>query len=151
MENIGLANSFVIKCCSILVKGGSPHVPLTDSPSKSGTKGKIPRAPSSCTVSLPSSNSPSTLRCTTSWSRSGAFACTGKSIPYCNITMKSSYASLLLAGASVAVAAPLPESATAQGLDIPFELQNILQNTDGSSAYTYPTSLTRGIVPVCLC
>jgi hypothetical protein len=57
--------------------------------------------------------------------------------------MKSSYASLLLAGASVAVAAPLPES-------VPFELQNILQNTDRSSAYTYPTSLTRGIVPVCL-
>jgi hypothetical protein len=66
-------------------------------------------------------------------------------------TMKSSYASLLVAGASVAVAAPLPESATAQGLDIPFELQNILRNTDGSSAYTYPTSLTRGIVPVGLC
>jgi hypothetical protein len=65
--------------------------------------------------------------------------------------MKSSYTSLLLAGASVAVAAPLPESATAQGLDIPFELQNILRNTDGSSAYTYPTSLTRGIVPVGLC
>ena len=65
--------------------------------------------------------------------------------------MKSSYTSLLIAGASVAVAAPLPEFATAQRLDVPFELQNILQNTDRSSAYTYPTSLTRGIVPVGLC
>jgi hypothetical protein len=65
--------------------------------------------------------------------------------------MKSSYVSLLIAGASVAVAAPLPKSASAQDLDIPFELQNILQNTDGSSAYTYPTSLTRGIVTVGLC
>ena len=63
-------------------------------------------------------------------------------------TMKSFYPSLLLAGASVAVAAPLPASATAEGLDIPFELQSILENTDGSDAYTYPTSLTRGIVPV---
>jgi hypothetical protein len=63
-------------------------------------------------------------------------------------TMKPLSPSLLLAGASVAFAAPLPASATAQGLDIPFELQNILENTDGSNAYTYSTSLTRGIVPV---
>jgi len=34
------------------------------------------------------------------------------------------------------------------GLDISNTLQNILDNTDGSDAYTYPTDLTRGIVPV---
>ena len=61
--------------------------------------------------------------------------------------MKSLSAPLALAAASIAFAAPLPESATAQGLDIPTTLQNILANTDGSDAYTYPTDLTRGIVP----
>ncbi|KAL2424217.1 Altered inheritance of mitochondria protein 6-like protein [Exophiala dermatitidis] len=44
-------------------------------------------------------------------------------------------------------AAPLPASATAEGLDISQGLQNILANTHGSDAYTYPTDLTRGIVP----
>jgi hypothetical protein len=32
--------------------------------------------------------------------------------------------------------------------DISSTLQNILANTDGSKGYTYPTDLTRGIVPV---
>jgi len=31
---------------------------------------------------------------------------------------------------------------------VPTSLQNILDNTHGSSLYTYPTDLTRGIVPV---
>lgn len=42
--------------------------------------------------------------------------------------------------------------------DVSRSLQNILANTDKSNAYTYPTDLTRGIVPVsiefmvlCLC
>ncbi|EXJ93442.1 hypothetical protein A1O1_01834 [Capronia coronata CBS 617.96] len=46
-----------------------------------------------------------------------------------------------------ASAAPLPASASAEGLDIPAALQNILSNTHNSDAYTYPTDLTRGIVP----
>ena len=44
--------------------------------------------------------------------------------------------------ASLASAAPTPE-----GLDISSSLQNILDNTHGSDQYTYPTDLTRGIVP----
>ncbi|KIX09687.1 uncharacterized protein Z518_00768 [Rhinocladiella mackenziei CBS 650.93] len=44
-------------------------------------------------------------------------------------------------------AAPLPASATAEGLDISTSLQNILSNNHNSDAYTYPTDLTRGIVP----
>lgn len=48
-------------------------------------------------------------------------------------------------------AAPLPTSATAQDLDISDSLQNILSNTDNSDAYSYPTDLTRGIVPVSSC
>lgn len=62
--------------------------------------------------------------------------------------MKSFALCLILAGASTGLAAPLPASATAEGLDITFTLQNILANTDQSGAYTYPTALTRGIVPV---
>ena len=34
--------------------------------------------------------------------------------------------------------------------DISATLQNILQNTHGSNLYTYPTDLTRGIIPVCI-
>ncbi len=45
-------------------------------------------------------------------------------------------------------AAPLPASATAQGVDISTSLQNILSNSHGSDGYTYPTDLTRGITPV---
>ncbi len=45
-------------------------------------------------------------------------------------------------------AAPLPTSATAEGIDIGSTLQNILANTQKSDAYTYPTDLTRGIMPV---
>lgn len=45
-------------------------------------------------------------------------------------------------------AAPVPASGTAEGLDISTTLQNILSNTHNSDAYTYPTDLTRGIVPV---
>ena len=44
--------------------------------------------------------------------------------------------------ASLASAAPTPE-----GLDISDSLQNVLDNTQGSDLYTYPTDLTRGIVP----
>jgi hypothetical protein len=32
--------------------------------------------------------------------------------------------------------------------NVPSALQNILANTDRSSLYTYPTDLTRGIIPV---
>jgi hypothetical protein len=59
-------------------------------------------------------------------------------------------ASLLL-GATWAVqafAAAIPASAQAVGLDISTTLQNILANTQNSNGYTYPTDLTRGIVPV---
>ena len=52
--------------------------------------------------------------------------------------------------ATSALAAPVPASSVAQGLDISFELQNILTNTNNNPGYTYPTSLTRGIVPVSL-
>ncbi|KIV86189.1 hypothetical protein PV11_01819 [Exophiala sideris] len=45
------------------------------------------------------------------------------------------------------IAAPLPASATAEGLDISAGLQNILANTQNSNGYTYPTDLTRGIIP----
>ena len=31
--------------------------------------------------------------------------------------------------------------------DVPGSLQNILDNTHGSDLYTYPTDLTRGIIP----
>ncbi len=44
-------------------------------------------------------------------------------------------------------AAPVPPSATAEGLDISTTLQNILANTDGNNGYTYPTDITRGIMP----
>jgi hypothetical protein len=49
--------------------------------------------------------------------------------------------------ASLVDAAPLPASAAAQGLDISTTLQNILANTDNNDAYTYPTDITRGIIP----
>ena len=49
--------------------------------------------------------------------------------------------------ASLANAAPLPPSATAEGLDISTALQNILANTDNNNGYTYPTDITRGIMP----
>jgi hypothetical protein len=49
--------------------------------------------------------------------------------------------------ASLATAAPLPASATAEGLEISLTLQNILANTDNNNAYTYPTDITRGIAP----
>jgi len=44
--------------------------------------------------------------------------------------------------ASHVVAAPV------QNHNLPSTLQNILANTDGSNLYTYPTDLTRGIVPI---
>ena len=59
--------------------------------------------------------------------------------------------SLLVAASAFAVqanAASIPASAQAVGLDISTTLQNILANTQNSDGYTYPTDLTRGIVPV---
>ena len=44
-------------------------------------------------------------------------------------------------------AAALPVSLTTESLNLPGELQNILANTDGNDAYTYPTDITRGIIP----
>lgn len=56
--------------------------------------------------------------------------------------MKSSVISstLALAAAGAVDAAAIP--------DVSSTLQNILQNTHGSDLYTYPTDLTRGIIPV---
>lgn len=48
-----------------------------------------------------------------------------------------------LTGLVAAVPASVPQ------LDISATLQNILANTDNSPSYTYPTDLTRGIIPVC--
>lgn len=48
---------------------------------------------------------------------------------------------------TAATAAPLHQSAVAETAGISHSLQNILDNTDGSDLYTYPTDLTRGIVP----
>lgn len=45
----------------------------------------------------------------------------------------------LLVAAALAVAIPP---------DVSSGLQNILRNTHKSKAYTYPTDLTRGIIPV---
>lgn len=59
-----------------------------------------------------------------------------------------SITAICLISASSVSSAPLPETATAEGLDISVTLQNILANTDGNKGYTYPTDLTRGIVPV---
>lgn len=56
--------------------------------------------------------------------------------------------SLALPFALHVAAAPLPASATAEGLDISQSLQNILSNSHNSDAYTYPTDLTRGIAVV---
>ncbi|RMZ89897.1 hypothetical protein DV736_g2874, partial [Chaetothyriales sp. CBS 134916] len=44
--------------------------------------------------------------------------------------------------ASLVIASPLP-----QDLDISSSLQNVLENTHDSDLYTYPTDLTRGVVP----
>ncbi|EXJ76580.1 uncharacterized protein A1O5_01088 [Cladophialophora psammophila CBS 110553] len=58
--------------------------------------------------------------------------------------------SLLLLALPLALqsnAAALPPSAQATGLDISNTLQNILANTQKSDGYSYPTDLTRGIVP----
>ncbi|RMZ84010.1 hypothetical protein DV737_g1404, partial [Chaetothyriales sp. CBS 132003] len=44
--------------------------------------------------------------------------------------------------ASLVIASPLPPD-----LDISSSLQNVLENTHGSPLYTYPTDLTRGVVP----
>lgn len=47
-----------------------------------------------------------------------------------------------LLASHLALAAPI------QNQNLPSTLQNILANTDGSNLYTYPTDLTRGIIPV---
>lgn len=62
--------------------------------------------------------------------------------------MISSLFALALPLALKVAASPLPASATAEGLDITTSLQNILDNTQNSNGYTYPTDLTRGIIPV---
>jgi hypothetical protein len=55
--------------------------------------------------------------------------------------MKSSSQTLALFSiVSAILAAPVPAVSST--------LQNILHNTDKSDLYTYPTDLTRGIVPV---
>jgi len=61
--------------------------------------------------------------------------------------MISSFVAAAISLAFRATGMPLPSSATAEGLDISTTLQNILSNTHNSDAYTYPTDLTRGIIP----
>ncbi|KAF2496756.1 hypothetical protein BU16DRAFT_525894 [Lophium mytilinum] len=51
----------------------------------------------------------------------------------------STLSSFLLALRATTSATPIP--------DVSKSLQNILKNTDGSKLYTYPTDLTRGIIP----
>lgn len=63
-------------------------------------------------------------------------------------TMISSTLLFAIPLALQANAASIPASAKAIGLDISTTLQNILANTQNSDGYTYPTDLTRGIVPV---
>jgi hypothetical protein len=52
----------------------------------------------------------------------------------------SSQLSALFSVAVTVLAAPVP--------DVSSTLQNILSNTHNSDLYTYPTDLTRGIIPV---
>ena len=54
---------------------------------------------------------------------------------------------VLAASISAVCAAPLYAQTRPERLDISASLQNILHNTDKSGAYTYPTDLTRGIIP----
>ncbi|KAK5058814.1 hypothetical protein LTR84_011078 [Exophiala bonariae] len=61
--------------------------------------------------------------------------------------MISSILALSLSWALQVHAAAIPSSATAEGLSLSPGLQNILSNTDNNDAYTYPTDLTRGIIP----
>lgn len=68
--------------------------------------------------------------------------------------MKTTFAAAALAAfATSTVAKPIsrPHKRQSQrdpNLDISSSLQNILDNTHGSNLYTYPTDLTRGIIPV---
>ena len=59
--------------------------------------------------------------------------------------ISSLFVSLALPLALHVNAAVIPRS---NDLDISQTLQNILANTHGSDAYSYPTDLTRGIIPV---
>ncbi|KIW13536.1 hypothetical protein PV08_08724 [Exophiala spinifera] len=61
--------------------------------------------------------------------------------------MLSTLAAVVASLALGTSAAPVPSPDAAEGLDISTTLQNILSNTHNSDAYTYPTDLTRGIVP----
>lgn len=54
--------------------------------------------------------------------------------------MKTVISSVIALAAGAVDAAAIP--------DVSGTLQNILQNTHGSDLYTYPTDLTRGIIPV---
>lgn len=55
----------------------------------------------------------------------------------------------LLALAPLITATPtIQQSQSSQYPDVSSSLQNILDNTHGSDLYTYPTDLTRGIIPV---
>jgi hypothetical protein len=69
----------------------------------------------------------------------------------CVRRQRNMISSILLCAMPLALqanAASIPASAQAVGLDISATLQNILANTQNSDGYTYPTDLTRGIVPV---
>lgn len=61
--------------------------------------------------------------------------------------MIPSILALALPWALQANAAAIP---SAEGLSISESLQSILSNTHNSDAYSYPTDLTRGIIPVSL-
>ena len=71
-----------------------------------------------------------------------------------NVKDRNMISSILLLAVPFTIranAAAIPASAQAVGLDISSTLQNILANTQGSTGYTYPTDLTRGIIPVSFC
>jgi len=74
--------------------------------------------------------------------------------PQASSTMKTALAAAgvaVLSFSALANPAPRPQKRQSQqdpNLGISSGLQNILANTHGSDLYTYPTDLTRGIIPV---
>ena len=56
--------------------------------------------------------------------------------------------SVLVHAVNIGVAIVASAPAGVPQLDVSATMQNILANTDNSPAYTYPTDLTRGIIPV---